>query len=256
MSSISAEGKVALVTGSSAGIGESVVEGLAIDGYKVVVTSRTIERARVVADRLTSLGHDVLAVAADVSRPDEIDTMFEAIDERFGRLDVLVNNAGVGAVGESETYPLRKWEKVLALNLTAPFLCAQRAAPLMKRNGGGVVVNVASIFAAIATPARAAYVSSKHGLIGLTKVLGTEWAAENIRVLAVAPSYVATEMVEEAAKAGHFDALAATGRTPLGRLGSPGEVADVIRFAVSDGARYMTGSVLWVDGGWLAYGGW
>ena len=125
----------------------------------------------------------------------------------------------------------------------------------MRWAGGGVIVNVSSIYGSIAAPARAAYISSEHGLIGLTKALATDWASDNVRVLAVIPSYVETEIIAASVESGNFNTSATLARTPLGRLGTVEEVADVISFAVSDKSRYMTGSALVVDGGWLAFGG-
>jgi len=249
------EQPVALITGSSTGIGEAIARMLALQGYRVVINSRTLERAQAVANQFIAEGHDALPVAADVSNADDIENMFTTVMSRLGRVDVLVNNAGAGAIGDSMTYPLRKWNRILALNLTAPFVCSQYAAPSMRENGGGVIVNIGSVYSVIAAASRAAYISSKHGLIGLTKALAVEWAPYNIRVVAVAPSYITTDMVEKATLAGHFDLAATAERTPAGRLGAPEDVAEAVSFVVSERARFITGSVLYVDGGWLAFGG-
>lgn len=248
-------GRSALVTGSSAGIGAAVAMKLAREGFSVAVNARTAKRASIVVDAIRAEGHQAIAVAADISDPEQIEPMFTRIDEEFGRLDVLVNNAGVAAIGSSDHFPLRRWNRVLALNLTAPFLASRLAHPRMVEVGGGVIINVSSIYGATAAPARAAYISSKHGLIGLTKALATEWAVDNIRVLAIVPSYVETEIIAASLESGNFDPAATLARTPLGRLATVEEVADVVAFAVSDQARYMTGSSLDVDGGWLAFGG-
>jgi NAD(P)-dependent dehydrogenase (short-subunit alcohol dehydrogenase family) len=245
---------VAIVTGSSTGIGESIAAALAADGYTVVVTSRTLERAEAAAARLTERGHTAVPVALDVGDPEQVEAMFTTVDERCGRLDVLVNNAGVGSIGESETFPLKRWNKVIALNLTGPFLCSQAAAQRMHESGG-VIINIGSIYSAVAGAGRAAYATSKHGLIGLTKVLATEWAPMNIRVLAVAPSYVTTDLIQQAVDAGNFDLERSLARTPMNRLGTPEDVSSVVSFLVSDKAAFMTGSVVYVDGGWVGFGG-
>jgi NAD(P)-dependent dehydrogenase (short-subunit alcohol dehydrogenase family) len=245
---------VAIVTGSSTGIGESIAASLAEDGYTVVVTSRTLERAETAASRLIDRGHSAIPVALDVGDPEQVEAMFTTVDERCGRLDVLVNNAGVGSIGPSESFPLRRWNKVMALNLTGPFLCSQGAAPRMHEHGG-VIINIGSIYSAISGPGRAAYATSKHGLIGLTKVLASEWAPLNIRVLAVAPSYVTTDLVQQAVDTGNFDLERTLERTPMKRLGTPEDVAGVVSFLVSKKAGYMTGSVVYVDGGWAGFGG-
>lgn len=247
--------KVALVTGSSAGIGAAIARSMARAGYTVCVNARTTQRADAVVEQIRAEGLRAHAFAADVSRPAEIEEMFAAIDREFGRLDVLVNNAAVASIGESATYPVRHWNHVISVNLTAPFLLSQLAYPRMVRAGGGVVVNISSVFGSIAAPGRAAYSATKHGLVGLTKALATEWAPDNIRVLAIAPAYVETEWVGAAKDQGRFDFEGVRARTPLGRLATVEEVADVVIFAVSSAAGYMTGSVISVDGGWLAYGG-
>ena len=141
------------------------------------------------------------------------------------------------------------------LDLTAPFLCAQAAARHMLGAGGGVIVNVASALGHTAMPGRAAYASAKHGLIGLTKVLGIEWATRGVRCLAVSPGYVATELVKENMRRGGFDERDIERRTPVGRLATPAEVARVVAFLASDSASYMTASHVLVDGGWVGYGG-
>ncbi len=245
---------VAIVTGSSAGIGLAVATSLAEAGYAVVITSRTLDRAQAVAEKLVAGGHAALPVAVDVGDPDQIENMFAAVDSAYGRLDLLVNNAGVGAIGASETYPLRKWNRILALNLTGPFLCSQFAATRM-HDRGGVIINIASIYATISAPGRAAYATSKHGLIGLTKVLATEWAPLGIRVLAVAPSYITTDLIQQAVDSGNFDLDKTLARTPMNRLGTTDEVAGVVSFLASPAAGYMTGSVVYVDGGWASFGG-
>ena len=245
---------VALITGSSAGIGQSIAYTLAAAGYRLVVTSRALERATEASRVLNDQGFTAVPAAVDVSDPDQVEAMFDTLDREYGRLDVLVNNAGIASIGPSETFPLRRWNKILALNLTAPFQCSQLAAHRMDARGG-VIVNIGSIYSTVSAPHRAAYVSSKHGLIGLTKALASEWAPKGIRVLAVCPSYVMTDLIQQAVDSGNFDETRILGRTPVGRLGTTAEVANVVRFLVSDDARYMTGSVVQVDGGWAGFGG-
>jgi NAD(P)-dependent dehydrogenase (short-subunit alcohol dehydrogenase family) len=169
---------------------------------------------------------------------------------------VLVNNAGHGIVAPSEELPLGDWQAALDVMLTAPFLCAQEAGRHMLAQGRGVIVNVASIVAHVGLPRRAAYVTAKHGLLGLTRTLAVEWAPHGVRVVSVDPAYIATDLIQKTMRSGGFDAAALERRTPLGRLGTPEEVARTIAFLASDAASYTTGSATIVDGGWLAYGGW
>jgi 3-oxoacyl-[acyl-carrier protein] reductase len=248
--------RVALVTGSSAGIGKAVARRLAAAGAHVIVNSRATERAASCADELRSEGHAATPIAADVAVPGEASRLVEEATAVTGRLDILINNAGIPMVKPAAEMAAADWESVIGTNLTAPFLLAQAAYPALSAHGDGVIVNISSILGHTALPGRVAYCSAKHGLEGLTKVLAAEWAAAGIRVLAVSPAYVATALVEQTMASGGFDAAAIEGRTPLGRLASPSEVAEVVAFAASPAASYLTGVSIPIDGGWLSYGGW
>ena len=176
--------------------------------------------------------------------------------DELGRLDVLVNNAGAGQVAASETLDADAWQRIIDLDLTAPFHCAQAAAVPMLAAGRGVIVNVSSLTGHVGLARRAAYSAAKHGLEGLTKTLGAEWARRGVRVVSVAPAYVETELLAGTMAAGGFSLADLAGRTPLGRLAQPEEVARVVAFLASDDASYVTGSSVLVDGGWVADGGW
>jgi 3-oxoacyl-[acyl-carrier protein] reductase len=248
-------GRVAIVTGSSSGIGEAVAHELAAAGAAVVVNSRCHERAEPVARAIESDGGRAIAVAADVCDSAQVAALVQAAVEELGGLDILVNNAGAGFIAPSEELAEADWRRLIELDLTAPFLCSQAAARHMLAVGGGVIVNIASVLGHTAIPGRAAYAAAKHGLVGLTKVLGTEWAGRGVRCVAVSPGYVATELVKENMRRGGFDASDVERRTPLGRLATPQEIARVVGFVASDAASYMTASHLLVDGGWVGYGG-
>ena len=194
-------------------------------------------------------------MTGDVAVPGDVDRIVSDCVESFGRLDVLVNNAGVGAVAPSAELSYEQWQQTLAVNLTGPFLSSQAAYPHLAQ-GGGVIVNVASIFAEVGIPERAAYAASKHGLLGLTRVLASEWARDGIRVVAVEPAYVKTDLDERDREAAGYTDQDIAGRTPLGRFGRPEEIAAVVDFLATDDASYITGSAIAIDGGWLAYGGW
>jgi NAD(P)-dependent dehydrogenase (short-subunit alcohol dehydrogenase family) len=251
-----AAGRVALVTGSSAGIGRAIALELSRHGATVVVTSRSAERARAAAAAIAAAGGKALGLAAELTQPGAATAMVARTLEEFGRVDVLVNNAGAGQVAASETLEADAWQRIIDLDLTAPFHCAQAVAGPMLAAGRGVIVNVSSLTGHVGLARRAAYSAAKHGLEGLTKTLGAEWARRGVRVVSVAPAYVETELLAGTMAAGGFTAQDLAGRTPLGRLAQPEEVARVVAFLASDDASYVTGSSVLVDGGWLADGGW
>jgi 3-oxoacyl-[acyl-carrier protein] reductase len=249
-------GRVAIVTGSSSGIGRAIAGELARRRMSVVVTSRSPERAAATAAAIEREGGTALGVAAELTEPDAPAALVERSLDAFGRLDALVNNAGAGQVADSETLALADWQRIIDLDLSAPFRCAQAAARPMLAAGRGVIVNVSSLLGHLGLARRAAYGAAKHGLEGLTKTLAVEWARRGVRVVSVAPAYVATELLAGTSKAGGFTLEEVAHRTPLGRLAAPEEVARVVAFLVSDDASYVTGSSVLVDGGWIADGGW
>ena len=246
---------MAIVTGSSSGIGQAIALELAAAGAAVVVNSRSPTRADAVAREIAAGGARALAVAADVRDSAQVGALVRAAVEELGGLDILVNNAGEGFIAPSEELAEDDWRRVIEVDLTAPFLCAQAAARHMLSRGSGVIVNITSALSHTAIPGRAAYTSAKHGLIGLTKVLGVEWAGRGVRCVAVSPGYVETELLRENMRRGSFDRHDLERRTPLGRLATPQEVAKVVTFVASDAASYMTASHVLVDGGWVGYGG-
>jgi len=250
------DGQIAVVTGSSVGIGRSVARLYGQAGARVVVNSRDHDRARAVAGELAAEGIDALPIAADVGDAAEIARLFATLDERWGAPDILVNNAGTSMIGPSETLPLESWQRTIDLNLTGAFLCAQEAARRMIPRGHGVIINISSVLGELGLPKRAAYCASKHGLNGLTKVLATEWAPHGIRVHSINPAYIDTTMDTDDQVSGDYTRADINRRTPLGRYGSADEVANAALFLASDASSYMTGSRIDVDGGWLAYGGW
>ena len=222
----------------------------------MVVTSRSADRAAAVAGELEDAGGRAAGVGAELTAPDAGERVVAAAVEAFGGLDVLVNNAGVGQVAPSAELPLTEFRRVLELDLVAAFACAQAAARVMLPAGRGVIVNVSSLTGHVGLARRAAYTAAKHGLEGLTKALAAEWGPRGVRVVSVAPGYVATALLEQTMAAGGFTEADLVGRTPLGRLAEPEEVARVVAFLASGDAAYVTGSSVLVDGGWLADGGW
>ena len=246
------DGRVAVVTGAGRGLGAAIAEELAARGAVVVVADVDRDLAEATAARLPGAS----TVVDDVTDPSAVNGLFAAVARAHGRVDVLVNNAGVGAVAPSEELAPEVWSLTLAVNLTGTFLCAQAAARHMLPAGRGVIVNIASLFGATGMPMRAAYAASKHAVVGLTKVLATEWAGRGIRVVAVEPAYVRTALDDADQVAGGYTTADIERRTPMGRYAEPAEIARVVAFLASDDASYVTGSEIAVDGGWLAYSGW
>lgn len=247
--------KAVVVTGSSSGIGLEVARAFAAAGGRVVVNSRSAERARLAAKEVEAVGGpQVAAVAADVRTVEGAERLVQEAVAALGGVDILVNNAGISMIAPAQDLDPAEWDRALATNLHGPFYVARAAYPSMAARGGGVVINIGSVAAHEGLPGRVAYCAAKHGLTGLTKVLALDWAPAGIRVLQVDPAYIKTAMDEGDQVAGGYDDASVERRTPLARFGTVGEVAAVTLLAASDDASYMTGSCLSVDGGWMSYG--
>ncbi|MCZ6515407.1 MAG: 3-oxoacyl-[acyl-carrier-protein] reductase [Acidobacteria bacterium] len=241
-------GKTAFVTGASQGIGRACALVLAEAGADVVVASRNLERLEQVAEEIRALGRKALAVALDLSRPETVPAAFKSLQEKedFSKIDILVNNAGVTRDGLLLRMKMEAWRQVLETNLTGAYLCTQAVLSGMVRRRYGRIVNITSVVAQAGNSGQANYISSKAGLIGLSKAVAAEVASRNITVNAVAPGLIETAMTENLTDEVKSKMLE---RVPLGRMGTDREVAHAVRFLASPEADYITGHVLNVNGG-------
>ena len=240
--------KVIVVFGGAGGIGAQTSARLAADGARVVIADLNPAAAQT-----TAAGFGGLGVACDLTDPAQCDAAAQAAVNHFGRLDGMVNCAGVSQPHDSISLPPADWARMVDVQLNGAFYAAQACAKRMWASGGAMVF-ITSTNAEAAFPRRAAYCSAKAGAAMLTKVLAIEWAAQNIRVNAVGPAYVATEMTQRNIAAGNVDEARIKARIPLGRLAQPADVAEAVTFLLSDKSAFVTGHSLYVDGGWLAYG--
>jgi NAD(P)-dependent dehydrogenase (short-subunit alcohol dehydrogenase family) len=254
---ISSDTKVALITGAARGIGRGIAAQLIADGYAVMIADVRGDAAEQTAAELAAEGAAAAACQADVSDAEACRAMVSRTVERFGRLDALVNNAGISKPQPSLEVPPEDWRRMIDIQLNGVFFCSQAAGRQMVAQGwGGAIVNITSINAEAAFPQRASYVSAKAGVQMLTKVLAIEWAEHKIRVNAVGPAHTETEMTLQHIRSGRIQIDALQKRIPLGRLASVQDVANAVSFLVSDKASFITGQSLYVDGGYLAFGYW
>jgi NAD(P)-dependent dehydrogenase (short-subunit alcohol dehydrogenase family) len=243
--------KTALVTGAARGIGLATAKSFLADGWRVALLDNDTVTLGATMQQLDA-GDQALRIDADVSEPEEVAAAIASVESRFGRLDALVNNAGIAIFGPIRETSLEDWQRVLAVNLTGPFICTQAATPLMLKGGGGSVVNITSISSLRASTLRVAYGTSKAGLAHLTRQQAAELGTLGIRVNAVAPGPVDTAMAKKVhtaeIRADYHDNI------PLNRYGLEEEIASAIRFLCSDGASYINGQMISVDGGFEATG--
>lgn len=239
------QGKVAIVTGASRGIGRAIARELAKFGASVVVNyASSSQAADELVSEITQAGGSAIALAADVSKEEQVDALINAAIEKFNRLDILVNNAGI----TRDTLLLRMkpedWQAVIDLNLTGVFLCTRAASKIMLKQRSGRIINITSVAGLMGNPGQANYSAAKAGVIGFTKTVAKELASRGITVNAVAPGFIATDMTS------NLDAEGILKYIPLGRYGQPEEIAGMVRFLAADpAAGYITGQVFNVDGG-------
>jgi NAD(P)-dependent dehydrogenase (short-subunit alcohol dehydrogenase family) len=255
MSDARTKARVAVVTGAARGIGREVSVVLAERGYAVAANDLSTPEGTL--GNLERVGAETLAIPGDVSNEEAVLGMVRGVMERFERIDVLVNNAGISLITPAEETTLSDWRRVLEVNLTGPFLTCREFGREMLRRGSGSIVNVSSVAGLLGVADRAAYNASKHGLVGLTRTLAAEWGGRGVRVNAVCPGWVKTEMDQEDRASGGYTDEDIEGRTPMGRFATPEDVAQAVAFlADPDQSGYVNGHTLSVDGGWFGDGSW
>jgi NAD(P)-dependent dehydrogenase (short-subunit alcohol dehydrogenase family) len=248
-------GRIAIVTGAAQGIGRRTAELLAERGYSLALNDlrSPAETLRAVG----SLGAEAIEFLGDISDEGVVSKFAAVVRDRWGRADVLVNNAGISLIAPAESLSGADYRRVLEVNLVAPFLLAKAFGTMMLAQRTGSIINVASIAGLVAVADRAAYNASKHGLIGLTRTLAAEWGGRGVRVNAVCPGWVKTEMDTADQAGGGYTDADITGRVPMGRFASPDDIAKAIAF-LADPAEsgFINGHALAVDGGWTSDGSW
>jgi len=242
----SLKNKIAIVTGASQGIGRDTALALSEAGAKVAVAARNEEKLTALVQEISSKGGEAFAVKMDVADADQIKSGFKSILEKFGKLDILVNNAAITRDGLAMRMKPDDWDAVLRTNLTGAHLCIQQALPVMMKARAGRIINISSVVARMGNAGQANYVASKAGLIGLTKAIAVEIASRNITVNAVAPGFVESPMTDVLSDKVKEELKV---RIPLGRMGTGRDIAAAIVFLASDEAAYITGQVLDVNGG-------
>lgn len=244
------ENKVALVTGAGSGIGKSIAISYAKEGAKVILNDINESNGQSVVDQIKSKGGEAFFIEADVSKEEEVQNLVQKTVVKYGKLDIACNNAGIGGeLNLTGQYSTSDWNKVVDLNLNGVFFGCKYEIEQMEKNGGGVIVNIASVHGIVAAPMFPAYTATKHAIVGLSKNIGAEYAQKNIRCNAVGPGYIKTPLLDEldpeileAIKSKH----------PMNRLGTSEEVAELVLFLCSEKSSFITGGYYLIDGGYTA----
>ena len=248
-------GKVAVVTGAAQGIGRRTAEVLAQQGFAVALSD--LRPPSDTTSRVEQAGGQCLEFVGDISQEQVVLRLCDAVVQRWGRCDALVNNAGISFIAPAETIAVDDFRRVLEVNLVAPFLLAKAFGAFMLKQRSGSIVNVASVAGLFGVADRAAYNASKHGLIGLTRTLAAEWGGRGVRVNAVCPGWVKTEMDAADQAGGSYSDADITGRVPMARFASPDDIANAIAFLADESkSGFINGHALTVDGGWTADASW
>jgi NAD(P)-dependent dehydrogenase (short-subunit alcohol dehydrogenase family) len=248
-------GNAAIVTGASRGLGVSFARGLVKAGCDLIIAARDMDRLRAVALDLEQHGRRVVPVQADIRRQQDVESMVHRSVAEFGKVDILINNAGISALADAEAMTRDEWQSVIDTNLTALFFCAQFAARQMLRQGFGKIINIASMYGISASSyvSQASYVTSKAGVLGLTRELAVEWAPRGLQVVALAPGFFRSDQTIWAFEQNKELSEKLLAKVPMGRMGKLEELEGTIVYLASHASDYMTGQALILDGGFLSW---
>lgn len=248
------QGKVAIVTGGNGGIGLGMARGLSAAGATIVIAARNADKSAAAVESIIASGGKASAIAVDVTDEADCQAMVTSTVKTHGRLDILINNAGINIRKRPEDYTLAEWQQVLQTNLTSAFLCAQAVYPEMKRASQGKIINIGSMMSIFGTAFTTPYAASKGGIVQMTRALACAWAADNIQVNAVLPGWVDTELTQTARKdiAGLHERILA--RTPAARWGEADDFAGIAVFLAGAASDFITGTAIPVDGGYSVQG--
>jgi NAD(P)-dependent dehydrogenase (short-subunit alcohol dehydrogenase family) len=240
--------KTAIITGGGSGIGRRTALAFAEYGAKSIIADIDEKAANLVASEINTRGGRAIALHVDITQPGKVQQMVNAAVDSFGRIDILFNNAGISIRGPAESFSLEDWNRVIAVNLTGMFLCAQTAGKVMIRQGAGKIINTASVSAQLGHPGNLAYAAAKHGVVGMTKVMAVEWAKYGITVNCIGPGVIKTALTMKALQdPNKYQDLVS--KVPMGRLGDPEDIIGAVIFLASPASNYMTGQTIYIEGG-------
>jgi 2-deoxy-D-gluconate 3-dehydrogenase len=248
------KGRVAVVTGGNGGIGLGMAKGLGLAGARVAIAARNADKSQAAVEALAQLGAEAIALTVDVADEASVEAGMRSVLDRLGRLDVLVNNAGINIRKQPQEYTLAEWRSVIDTNLTSAFLCSRAVYPVMKAAGGGKIINIGSMMSIFGASFAAAYSASKGGIVQLTKALAAAWARDNIQVNAVLPGWIDTELTRNARAQVSGLHESVLRRTPAGRWGEMDDMAGVAVFLAAPASDFVTGTAIPVDGGFAIQG--
>jgi len=240
--------KIAIITGGGSGIGRRVAVAFAEYGAKSIIADIDQKAADLVASEINGMEGRAIAHRVDVTQPGEVQEMVNVAVDSFGRIDILFNNAGISIRGPAESFSLEDWNKVIAVNLTGMFICAQTVGKVMIKQGAGKIINTASVSARLGHPGNLAYAAAKHGVVGMTKVMAVEWAKYGVTVNCIGPGVIKTPLTIKAlGDPNKYQDLIS--KVPLGRLGDPEDIIGAVVFLASPASNYMTGQTIYIEGG-------